>query len=42
METDVMAVHWKMFYFNIIDEDNQREIQKWAKCFASFVSDGED
>ena len=43
METDMMAVRWKIFHFNVrIAEENQREIPKWAKCFATFVLDGKD
>ena len=37
-ETDMMAVRWKIFHFNVrIDEQNQKEIRKCAKCFASLI-----
>ena len=43
METDMMAVRWKIFHFNVrIAEKNQMEIAKRAKCFATFVLDGKD
>ena len=37
-ETDMMSVRWKIFHFNVrIDEQNQKEIPKCAKCFARFI-----
>ena len=37
-ETDMMAVRWKIFHFNVsIDEQNQKEIRKFAKCFTSLI-----
>lgn len=37
-ETDMMSVRWKIFTFNVrIQEKDQRELSKCAKCFATFV-----
>lgn len=37
-ETDMMAVRWKIFHFNVrIAEQNQKEIPKCAKCFATLI-----
>ena len=37
-ETDMMAVRWKIFHFNVrIAEQNQKEIRKCAKCFATLI-----
>ena len=37
-ETDMMAVRWKIFHFNVrIAEQNQKEFQKCAKCFATLI-----
>ena len=35
---DMMSVGWKIFHFSVhIEEKDQQEIPKCAKCFASFV-----
>lgn len=37
-ETEMMAVRWKIFHFNVrIEERNQKEIPKCPKCFASLI-----
>ena len=37
-ETDMMSVRWKIFTFSVrIQEKDQRELPKCAKCFATFV-----
>ena len=37
-ETDMMALRWKIFHFNVcIAEQNQEEIRKCAKCFATLI-----
>ena len=33
-----LAVRWKIFHFNVrIAEQNQKEIRKCAKCFATLI-----
>ena len=37
-ETEMMAVRWKVFHFNVrIEEQNQKEIPKCPKSFGSLI-----